>query len=156
MLTTLKKYFADNISVDKNTTADDSARHLQIATCALLVEMANSDDDFSNDEKARIVDILRNRFGMDDDQIDELFEITRQEIKNSLDLYGFARMINKQYNESQKIAVIELIWEVIYSDGQLSAYEDYLVHKYQKMLNLTHQQFIDAKMRVLERLNKDK
>lgn len=156
MLSSLKKYFADNIAVEKNASADSLDRSLQIATCALLVEMANSDDDFSNDEKARIVDILRNRFGMDDTQIDELFEITRQEIKNSLDLYGFARMINKQYNESQKIAVIELVWEVIYSDGQLSAYEDYLVHKYQKMLNLTHQQFVDAKMRVLERLNKDK
>jgi uncharacterized tellurite resistance protein B-like protein len=156
MLTSLKKYFADNISVDKNAAADESARNLQIATCALLVEMANSDDDFSNDEKARIVDILKNRFGLDDNQVDELFEITRQEIKNSLDLYGFARMINKHYNETQKIAVIELIWEVIYADGQLSAYEDYLVHKYQKMLDLTHAQFIEAKMRVLERMNKDK
>lgn len=156
MLTSLKKYFADNIAVDNKKSADDTNRHLQIATCALLVEMANSDDDFSNDEKARIVGILKDRFGLDDNQIDELFEITRQEIKNSLDLYGFARMINKSYNESQKIAVIELIWEVIYSDGQLSAYEDYLVHKYQKMLNLTHQQFIDAKMRVMQRLNQDK
>jgi uncharacterized tellurite resistance protein B-like protein len=155
MLSSLKKYFDSNIAVDNKKSAADNNSNLQIATCALLVEMANSDDDFSNDEKARIVDILRNRFGMDDTQIDELFEITRQEIKNSLDLYGFARLINKQYNESQKIAVIELVWEVIYSDGQLSAYEDYLVHKYQKMFNLTHQQFIDAKMRVLERLNKD-
>jgi uncharacterized tellurite resistance protein B-like protein len=156
MLTSLKKYFADNISVDKQTSASDTTRNLQIATCALLVEMANSDDDFSNDEKARIVDILKNRFGLDDNQVDELFEITHQEIKNSLDLYGFARMINKQYSESQKIAVIELIWEVIYADGLLSAYEDYLVHKYQKMLDLTHAQFIEAKMRVLERMNKDK
>jgi uncharacterized tellurite resistance protein B-like protein len=155
MLTSLKKYFADNISVKANAGIDDSARNLQIATCALLVEMANSDDDFSTEEKARIVDILKNRFGLDDNQVDELFEITKQEIKSSLDLYGFARMINKHYDEMQKIAVIEQIWEVIYADGQLSAYEDYLVHKYQKMLNLTHAQFIDAKMRVLERLNKD-
>ena len=156
MLTSLKKYFDNNIAVDNKKSAADTNRNLQIATCALLVEMANSDDDFSNDEKGRIVTILKNRFGLDDIQIDELFEITRQEIINSLDLYGFARMINKEYNEAQKIGVIELVWEVIYADGQLSAYEDYLVHKYQKMLNLTHQQFIDAKMRVLERLNKDK
>jgi uncharacterized tellurite resistance protein B-like protein len=156
MLTSLKKYFADNISVDKSATADDSARKLQIATCALLVEMANSDDQFSNEEKERIVGILKNRFGLDDNQVDELFEITRQEIKNSLDLYGFARMINKHYNEAQKIAVIEIIWEVIYADSQLSAYEDYLVHKYHKMLDLTHAQFIEAKTRVLERMNKDR
>jgi uncharacterized tellurite resistance protein B-like protein len=49
-----------------------------------------------------------------------------------------------------------MVWEVIYADGILSAYEDYLVHKYQKMLNLTHQQLNDAKNAGPERLNEDK
>ncbi|NLI16485.1 MAG: TerB family tellurite resistance protein [candidate division Zixibacteria bacterium] len=156
MLNSIKGYFEKYMAVDNKKSSDDNRRRLQIATCALLIEMANCDDNFGDNEKTRIIDIIKKRFEINDKQIDELFEITRQEIKNSLDLYGFARIINKNHDESQKVAVIELVWEVIYADGILSAYEDYLVHKYQKMLNLTHQQLIDAKMRALERLNEDK
>jgi len=155
MLTTLKKFFADNISVNENASADDISRNLQIATCVLLLEMANSDDQFTDDEKARITMILKGRFGLDDNRVSDLLELTRRQIDKSLDLHAFAKLINQNYDESQKIAVIEMIWEVIYADGQLSAYEDYLVHKYHKMLDLTHAQLIEAKMRVLERMNKD-
>jgi uncharacterized tellurite resistance protein B-like protein len=156
MLTNLKKYFAENISLKDNAGVDETDRNIQIATCALLLEMANSDDQFTDDEKARITAILKSQFGLDDNQVNELLELTKRQLDKSLDLYGFAKLINEHYGEKQRIAVIELIWEVIYADGQLSGYEDYLVHKYQAILGLTHKQLIDAKMRVLERLNKDK
>ncbi len=155
MLSSLKKYFTANISIGNESSADVKSRNLQIATCALLMEMAASDDDFTSDEKARITAILKSRFDLNDVQVNELLELTSQELKKSLDLYGFARLINQNFDEAQKIAVIEMIWEVIYTDGQLSAYEDYLVHKYQTLLDLTHGQLIAAKMRVLERMNKD-
>ena len=50
--------------------------------------------------------------------------------------------------------VIENVWDVIYADGKLSAHEDYLVQKLYKMLNLTHKQLIEAKMKALERFKK--
>jgi uncharacterized tellurite resistance protein B-like protein len=155
MFTSLKKYFNDNISVKNTGEGDDNSRNLQIATCALLLEMANSDDQFTDEEKVRITAILKSRFGMEDNQVSELIELTKQRIEDSLDLYGFAKLINEHYDEPQKIAVMEMIWEVIYADGQLSGHEDYLVHKYQIMLDLTHKQLIDSKMRVLEKLNRD-
>ncbi|NLI14915.1 MAG: TerB family tellurite resistance protein, partial [candidate division Zixibacteria bacterium] len=121
MLNSIKGYFEKYLALDNKKSSDDNRRRLQIATCALLIEMANCDDNFGDSEKARIIDIIKKRFKINDKQIDKLFEITRQEIKNSLDLYGFARIINKNHDESQKVAVIELVWEVIYADGILSA-----------------------------------
>jgi len=44
--------------------------------------------------------------------------------------------------------VIELVWKVIYADGKLDKYEDHLAHQLAKMLNLTHKQLIDAKMKI--------
>jgi uncharacterized tellurite resistance protein B-like protein len=155
MLTNLKKYFMENISLKEKASTNNTTGNLQIATCALMLEMANSDDQFTDDEKERITALLKARFGLDNNQVAELLELTKQQLDQSLDLYGFAKLINEHYSEQQRIAVIEMIWEIIYADGQLSSYEDYLVHKYQTILDLTHKQLIDAKMRVLERLNKD-
>lgn len=156
MLTNLKKYFSDNISIKQNASEEIVSHNIQIATCALLLEMANSDDQFTDEERMRIAAILKNKFALNDMQIEELFRLTQKQLAQSLDLYGFAKLLNQNYSEEQRIEVIELVWEVIYADGQLAGYEDYLVHTYQKILDLSHKQFIEAKMRVLQRLNKDK
>jgi hypothetical protein len=42
-----------------------------------------------------------------------------------------------------------MIWEIVYIDGKLDQYEDYLVHKLGKLLRLTHQQLINAKLKIL-------
>ena len=48
----------------------------------------------------------------------------------------------------EEMEVIEEVWRVIFADGTLDGHEDYLVHKLAKLLNLTHPQLIEAKMKV--------
>jgi uncharacterized tellurite resistance protein B-like protein len=43
---------------------------------------------------------------------------------------------------------MELVWEVIYSDGTLDKFENYIAHKLLNMLNLDHSRFIELKMKV--------
>ena len=80
--------------------------------------------------------------------------LARQELDTRIDLWGFTNLINQHYDNEQKMKVIEMIWEVVYADGKLSAHEDYLVHKLYKMLNLSHERMIEAKMKVLDRREK--
>ena len=42
------------------------------------------------------------------------------ELDNSIDLWGFTNLINQHYSKPRKLQVIEMIWEVIYADGELS------------------------------------
>ncbi len=127
----------------------DIQTSLRIATCAIMVEIANSDDEFTEGERTRIVEILSEKFDLSDDEVHELIGIAQERIKESIDVWGFTKTINKVFTEDQKVGVLEAIWTVIYADGQLSQHEDSLVHKLSYLLGLEHKQLIDAKLKAL-------
>jgi uncharacterized tellurite resistance protein B-like protein len=151
MLEKIKDFFTNKISLEQAHAPVDIERNIRVATCALLLEMASIDDEFKAAERERIIKLFKNEYGLSDGDIEELFDLARQQLNSRVDLWGFTNLINQHFNKSQKLKVIEMVWEVIYADGKLSAHEDYLVHKLYKMLNLSHSEMIDAKMRVLER-----
>ena len=151
MISKIRDFFGDKISLDKASRPVDSDRNIKIATCALMIEMASIDEEFSEAEKERIVRLFEKEFGLTGSEIDRLLELAREELDTRIDLWGFTNLINQHYDNEQKMKVIEMIWGVVYADGELSAHEDYLVHKFYKMLNLSHGQMIEAKMKVLNR-----
>ena len=88
-------------------------------------------------------------------EISQLFDLAKEQLNTRIDLWGFTNLINLNYSIEQKMKVIEMIWEVVYADGKLSAHEDYLAHKLYKMLSLTHSQMIEATLKVLKRPGKE-
>ena len=69
----------------------------------------------------------------------------------SLDLWQFAKLINENYTNEEKIAIIETLWRIVFVDGKMDQYEHYLMNKLKNLLRLSHQQLIDAKLKVLHR-----
>jgi uncharacterized tellurite resistance protein B-like protein len=137
---------------DQTDVADEVGRidetdRLRVATCAIMLEIANSDDEFTDDERDRIVEILKGKFDLSEDEALELMEVARERIDRSIDIWGFTDTINRVYTKEEKIRVLEAIWEIIYADGELSGHEDSLVHKLSFLLGLKHRQLIDAKMK---------
>jgi uncharacterized tellurite resistance protein B-like protein len=128
--------------------ADGQAR-VRIATCAIMLEAANSDDEFTEDERTGILETLSDEFQLSSDEALELVEIAQQRLDESIDLWGFTNTINKALSEQEKVGILEAIWRIIYSDGRLSSHEDSLVHKLSFMLGLRHEQLIEAKLRIL-------
>ncbi|HQG33089.1 MAG TPA: TerB family tellurite resistance protein [Deltaproteobacteria bacterium] len=133
---------------------DEKSRHRSalVAACALLLEMAHIDGEFSEDERQLIVSILRNDYGLGPSEIDSVIEAAGQEVRESIDLWQFASIINQYYSEEEKVRIIEMIWKVVFSDGRLDKYEDYLVHNLADLLRLDHSQLIDAKLRIRKAL----
>ena len=48
---------------------------MTLATCVLLIEVSKSDDNFDEQENNKIISILKDKFNLDDSQIDILLEI---------------------------------------------------------------------------------
>jgi uncharacterized tellurite resistance protein B-like protein len=71
------------------------------------------------------------------------------ELEQSVDYWQFARLINANYSMDEKVAMIEMLWRIVFIDGRLDKHEDYLMHKLARLLRLHHKQLIDAKMKVL-------
>lgn len=134
----------DNQGTDKSTDHD-----IKVATCALLVEMARIDESFTEEETDTILHILKNTYGVSADHAAALIEEAEKELVESVDLWQFSRLINENYSREEKIGIIEILWRVVFVDGKMDKYEDYLMHKMVKLLRLSHKELIDAKLKIL-------
>ena len=150
MLNVMKKFFQQDAAPEDKVELkeEDRAERIQVATCALLLEVANSDDEFSDIERDNIIQILEKDFELSDEYAKELMELSDKEREESIDLWHFTNLINEHYSIEEKIKIIEMVWKVIYADGKLDKYEDHLAHKLSNLLKLTHKQLIDAKLKV--------
>lgn len=151
MVGVIKSFFQKEMAMESKVQSKDTAHisKLQVATCALLLEMAQADNEFSTEEKKHILETMEEHFSLSRKAADELIELSEKERKESIDLWQFAQLIRNNYSVEQKIEVMEIIWKVIYVDGTLDKHEDYLVHKLAKLLGLDHKQLIDAKIKIL-------
>ena len=152
MIDTIKKFFGKRSGVQGSSEKGGAPHHdIRVATCALFLEMANIDGEFSESEKAHVVSALQKDHGLSDADARALIEASELELKGSIDLWQFTNRINENYSREEKLQIIETVWEIAYRDKELDKYEDYLAHKLAKLLRLTHKELIDAKLRVKER-----
>ena len=145
MLGAFKKIFN---GPKKEESAEDRELKLRVATSVVLLEAATADSNFSPQEQEKIIEILKSRFQMNDESVKELIDKSEQERENSTDLWYFTDLINENLNNEEKYNLMELVWEVIYSDGTLDKFENYIAHKLLNMLNLDHSKFIELKLKV--------
>jgi uncharacterized tellurite resistance protein B-like protein len=109
---------------------------VQVAACALLLELAYADGDFSDSERAHIQAALARHFALDEVTARELLSLAAVAREQSIDHFQFTRLVNDQYDLSQKMVLAEVMWGVILADGHIAEHEAYLVRKLANLLNL--------------------
>lgn len=129
--------------------AEADPRDVRRAACALFLEMAGVDGEFSPAERDRIVALLKKDYGLSEEEASGLMEETNRELEQNIDLWQFTRQINLEYSREEKIRIIQTLWRIVYADGTLDKHEHYLVRKLSTLLRLSHEDLIDAKLRVL-------
>ena len=149
MIDLVKKFFDRNKEDSSGENKSKRPHDIRMATCALFLEMANIDDEFTDSEREHIITILKNNYNLPDDDVTSLIEATEEELKESIDLWRFTTLINKNYSPEEKIQIIEMVWKIAFADGTLDKHEDYLVHKMANLLRLRHKQLIEAKLKII-------
>ena len=149
MLNLAKKFFSKEGSAESKQESKEESHDIRVATCALLLEMANIDGEFSKEEQENIISMLKNNFQLSDEYVAELIKASEDELKGSIDLWQFTNLINENYSRDEKFNIIEMVWKIVYADGKLDKHEDYLVHKLGKLLRLSHKELIDVKVKVI-------
>jgi len=150
MLDVVKRFFS-KVTEDESKTIDEERNHdTRVATCALFVEMARIDETFTQAEMETILSILKEKYGLSREHADALVAKADKALDESVDLWQFARLINENYSNEEKIEIIETLWKIVYVDGKMDKYEHYLMNKLATLLRLSHEQLIDAKLKVLD------
>jgi len=149
MIDIVKRFFSKSSHGESDTGNKSPEHDIRVATCALLVELARIDEKFTQEEMEAIMTILKEKYGLTGEHADALMAEAEKELEESVDLWQFARLINENYTNDEKIEIIETLWRVVYVDGKMDQYEHYLMNKMKNLLRLSHNQLIDAKLKVL-------
>ena len=145
MFTTLNNFlsaFIEPARVDSHPE-----RTLQLATAVLLIEVMKSDAECADVEQATILKILKKRFLLSDAEVAQLAERGLRTAKAANDLYQFTSLINRELGLSEKIRIIEYMWQVAYADKKISAHENHLMRRMGDLLHISHGDYVAAKMR---------
>ncbi len=149
MIDLVKRFFGKKTTGTSRARDSGSVHDIRVATCALFLEMAAIDGEFTDSERENMLSILKKDFGLSDEYAAALLEASNEELKRSIDLWKFTNLINDNYSPQEKVQIIEMVWKIVYTDGKLDMHEDYLVHKLANLLRVNHKQLIDAKLKIL-------
>jgi uncharacterized tellurite resistance protein B-like protein len=137
MLDGIRSFF--NRRMEQSNGASDATEdtyRLHVAACALLLELAYADDQFSDAERTHIEAIMQRHFDLDPETAQSLIELADAERKASTDLYQFTSLIRSNYDLGQKTLLAEIMWGLILTDGEIARHEGYLLRKIGNLLDL--------------------
>jgi uncharacterized tellurite resistance protein B-like protein len=145
----VKRFFGKVTGLNSKTVDQKTHHDILVAVCALFVEMAHIDETFTPTEMETILSILQEKYGLSQEHADALIAEAERELKQSVDLWQFSNLINENYSSEEKIEIIETLWRIVYVDGKIDRYEHYLMKKLKNLLRLSHEQLIDAKLKMV-------
>jgi uncharacterized tellurite resistance protein B-like protein len=148
MLEAIKNFFRSSMSPAADPSEQTSKSDLRLAACALLLELAHADDEFTSDERAHLESAIRRQFGLNAVQAETLIQLAEQARAEAVDLWQFTNLIAENYSLGQKMVLAEVMWGLVYSDGKLAGKEDYLMRKICNLLRLEPGYLAEARKRV--------
>ena len=148
MLNAIKEFFTQNIAGDE----PESMEHrLQLATAALLLEMMQQDHQVTDAERKAVLQTLKDKFALDEQETRELIALARQEAEDAVDYHQFTSLIAREYSADEKIRVIENLWTIAYADGHLDALEEHMIRRIADLIYVPHRDFIKTRHEVERR-----
>ncbi len=120
---------------------------VRVAACALLLELANVDGEFSAVERQRILEILQRHFGVDATNAELLMAEAASASHDAVDDFTFTRQVVREYDLAQRMVLAELMWQVVLADGELHGRESYLMRKLANLLQLEPAFLAEARRR---------
>ena len=142
-LSLLNKLFKKS---DNSTSEDNLDIHqLQLATCILLIEVSKSDDDYDKAEQEKIISLIKEKFSLTDDEIEEVFSVSNNHHNKMISLFEWTDIINKECSYDQKLVIIGFMWDIAFIDSKIDKYEDYTIRKVCDLIYVKHKDFINLK-----------
>jgi len=147
MFKSIQRFFDKKIRNPAGVTgAEVTERGLHIATAALLIEAVKADSTVKDTELDAVSRALEKTFGLTPEETLEIVLLAGKKTDDSVSLYQFTSLINRGFSYDMKKRIVGLLWSVVFADKEMEQHEEYLVRKTAYLLEVSHRDFIDAKL----------
>ena len=148
MIRAIRNLFGVTASPQVPFESPQSEKDIRFVACALLLEIAHADSDFTDDEKQYLESAVRRLFDLNKEEAGRLLDLAEAERSKAVDLWQFTSLIAEEYSVGQKLILAEMMWGVVYSDGNIAGEEAYLMRKIWNLLRLEPGYLAEARKRV--------
>ncbi|MBT4770262.1 MAG: TerB family tellurite resistance protein [Rhodospirillaceae bacterium] len=125
-------------SADKTQATNEplKAEESDIAACALMVEAALQDGVLDASERETILRLIEKGFGVTGVDAEALLEEASERASKAVDSFGFTRIVMKHYDHEERVKLVEMLWQVIFADGEVHDYEASLMRRVAGLLHI--------------------
>lgn len=146
----IDKLFARFRQDDEPT--DDSEANLRRAVAALLVEAARGDDEYTEEEKGLIDNMMQTQFSLEPEAAATLRAEAEAAQEKANDLYSFSRVVKDELDREGKLKLIEDMWVIALSDAEKAPYEEMIIRRLIGLIHLEDTDSAQARRRAQDRL----
>lgn len=147
MLDLLKTFLADFADGAKPSHQFDDNDY-RLAAAALLVHLMAVDGMISEAERSALREVLQRHFKLDDAATGDLVAAAIEADRDAVDLYRFTSLLNRALDEDGRKRIVQMMWEIVYSDGTRSEFEDNVVWRAADLLGISSRQRIELRQQV--------
>jgi uncharacterized tellurite resistance protein B-like protein len=123
--------------LDKQTADRDIDEHdLRLASAALLVHTVAVDGKVKECETSLLKQLLTDRFNLSPEELHELIVAAERREREAIDLYGFTSLIKSKTTMEERVKIIEMMWRLVFSDGEVHPFEENLVWRAAELLGV--------------------
>ena len=151
MLDGLRQFIADVVSPHPHGNRAFDENGYQLAATALLIHVISLDGEPSEIERRKLHSLIESRFGLDSGTADQLIKSATLVEGEAVDLYHFTSVIMREVDEAGRLRIVEMMWELVYADGEVSEFEDNVVWRAADLLAVSSRDRIDLKHLVASR-----
>ncbi len=148
MFNPLKKRLEQMLFIEEEASESEKIRAVNIAAAALLIEAAQADQKFTNEEWKEVERSLTSHMNIPRADFQETIDLAKNRLSQSTCLHEITEVVNENWHLGEKIRLIESLWRVVLSDKRIDAHEQHLMRKLQGLLHIPHKEYIAAKVRI--------
>lgn len=124
-----------------------SADH-RLAVAAILVHIIAVDGVVTEDEKRRLREVIAAHYKLSPAETEALVEEASRRDDEAVDLYGFTSVLKRELDEDGRREVVELMWEMVYADGEVSEFEDNVVWRVAELIGVSTRERVELRQRI--------
>lgn len=147
MFQAFKEFVSELTGGQKDPSRFDEGDY-RLAAAALLVHVGMIDGGMSDAERAKLHAVIKRCFNLDDAAAEELIVQATAAEQEAIDLYRFTSLLNRSLDEDGRSRMVEMMWQVVYADHDVTEFEDNLIWRAADLLGVSSRERIALRERV--------
>ena len=142
----MKKILLKFLAIETTQISTIDLEHaLRVATAVLLIEVTRADFIVEASERLKLRQLLEQQFELSVEELDALLEQAETDADRLVSIQHVPRLMNQHYDHAMKRRVVQMMWHMVYADGEKDHYEEHLIRQVADLLYISHSEFIQAR-----------